>query len=334
MKWGRFCLVFSLFLSAFSFAEESPSAHAGDQQGYEVVRGWPQLPEGLSLGQVPGVDVDSHGNVFIFQRGSYLNALTPRARPLEAVKEPAVLVMDGESGKVIRRWGEGRFIYPHGVTIDAKDNVWLTDVGLHQVFKFSRDGKLLMSLGEAGKAGDDEKHFNGPTDVAVLPNGTFFVSDGYGNNRVMKFSAAGEVLAVWGKKGDKPGEFNLPHSIDVDELGNVYVSDRGNKRIQVFDLEGKLLGVWKDACGVPYVVKVKGGKRFVADGGDLPGPVNRSSICVFDKKGNMQNRFGRLGRYEGEFDVAHDVAVDAKTGAVYVVDILGQRVQKFLPKNL
>jgi peptidylamidoglycolate lyase len=298
---------------------------------YEVVRHWPVIPDGAFLGQVAGVDVDSHNHVFIFQRGSDRNSLTKPPAPMERVKEPAVLVFDGDTGRLINQWGANEFVRPHGLTIDYEDNVWLTDNSLHQVFKYSNDGRLLLTLGKAGEPGSDDSHFNAPTDVAVLRDGTFYVSDGYGNNRVVEFSRDAKVLKIWGgeQRGDGPGQFDLPHCIDADDQGHIYVADRTNKRIQIFDRDGKFLSEWKNlGWGVPYAIKIKGGQRFIADGGDLPGRVNRSSVFLVDENGHIQSSFGRWGRYDGEFDVAHDIAV-GNDGSVYVVDVLGQRVQKF-----
>ena len=115
------------------------------------------------------------------------------------------------------------------------NNVWLTDVGLHQVFKFTASGELLLTLGTARESGNDSSHFNLPTDVAVLPGGDFYISDGYANTRVLKFSAAGEFLFQWGAPGSGPGQFRLPHGIALDQVGRVYVADRSDSRIQVFD---------------------------------------------------------------------------------------------------
>jgi DNA-binding beta-propeller fold protein YncE len=133
---------------------------------------------------------------------------------------------------------------PHSITVDGKDNVWVADVALNQVFKFSHDGKLLLKLGERAVSGDDHAHFNRPSDVAVAPDGSFYVSDGYRNNRIMKFAPDGKFLFQWGTKGNGPGKLDLPHAIAF-ATGRVYVVDRGNKRIQVFDEEGIYLAEWK-----------------------------------------------------------------------------------------
>lgn len=186
------------------------------------------MPDGWKFGRVSAVATDSANQVYVFQRGK-------RADP--------IVVFDAK-GNYLRGWGKGMFGNPHGMRIDRNDNVWVTDNGDHQVMKFTRDGKLLMTLGVKGKAGTDDKTFNRPTDIAFTPSGDFYVSDGYGNSRVVKFSGDGKYLLDWGKRGVKPGEFNTPHSIAVDSKGTVYVSDRENNRIQMFDPNGKFLRQW------------------------------------------------------------------------------------------
>ena len=300
----------------------NPSKHQA--ASYQVDHHWPALPDGLSLGQAAGVDVDAQGRVFVFHRGSYKPSATA------PMQEDAVVILDSKTGQLIDSWGTGKFVVPHGIEIDAEGNIWLADVGLHQVFKYTPNGELLLSLGEAGVPGNDAEHFNMPTDIAVLSDGTFYVTDGYGNHRVMVFSATGELIDIWGyKRGGKPGEFHLPHSIESDDKDRLYVADRSNKRIQIFNRKGQFIEQWKNpGWGVPYAIKILNGEYFILDGGDLPGPVNRSHVYRVDHRGAIIEGFGRLGRYNGEFFVAHDIAVDDH-GALYVVDIIGQRVQKF-----
>jgi peptidylamidoglycolate lyase len=254
--------------------------------------------------------------------------------PTEQIGHPTVWVFDGHSGRLLKSWGASRFIMPHGLTIDRDDNVWLTDVGLQQVFKFSPDGRLLMTLGEARVAGNDARHFDMPTDVAIARDGTFFVSDGYGNSRVLHFAVDGKLQKTWGTKGAGPGEFDLPHGIAIDERDRVLVADRSNARVQVFDQSGRFLDQWQGAqLGRPYAATVGQKNRvFIADGGDQPEtPPDRGGVAVVDADGQLILRFGRFGNYDGQFRLAHDVAV-AKDGAVYVVDAWGQRVQKFVPR--
>ncbi|HUQ92375.1 MAG TPA: peptidyl-alpha-hydroxyglycine alpha-amidating lyase family protein [Bryobacteraceae bacterium] len=188
------------------------------------------MPDGFKFGRVSAVATNHEATeVYVFQRGK---------------KAPPIVVFDTK-GKYLRSWGKGEFGNPHGMRVDKQGNVWVTDNGDHQVMKYDRNGKRLLTLGIKGKAATDEKTFNRPTDIAFTPDGRFFyVSDGYGNSRVVKFTMAGRYVSTWGKKGTGPGEFNTPHSIAVDSKNNVYVSDRENNRIQIFDANGKFQRQW------------------------------------------------------------------------------------------
>ena len=294
---------------------------SSDSSGaYQVAHGWPKLPEGFAFGQVSGVGVDSHNHVFVFHRG-----------------EHPIMCFEGATGKLVASWGDGMFATPHGLAVDSRDNVWVTDVGHHQVFKFSHDGKLLLTVGAKDVPGLDGNHFNKPTDVAVTPEGDFYVSDGYGNSRVAKFSAEGEFLFDWGTKGDQPGEFDLPHGIALDpaKRDRVYVADRSNARVQIFDGNGKFLYQWKSAeLGRPWDVFVgPDGNVYVMDGGDLkPAPPDRGRVVILNPQGKILGEFGSFGSYDGQFYWGHAVAV-AKNGDVYVADVnVGMRVQKFVRK--
>lgn len=251
---------------------------------------------------------------------------------LTPIPRPTVDIFDGHSGILLRRWGADLFAMPHGLTIDDHDNVWLTDVALQQVYKFSPDGRLLLTLGERGVAGADARHFNRPTAVAVADDGSFYVSDGYKNTRVMKFSADGKFLFQWGTKGAGPGQFDLPHWVALDASGNVYVADRSNQRIQVFDSAGHYMSQWAgNQLGRPYAIAIdRRGTAYIADGGDQPdGPPDRSAWVLARLDGTPIVRVGRFGNYDGQFELAHSIAVDGNA-AVYVGDITGARVQKFV----
>jgi DNA-binding beta-propeller fold protein YncE len=288
------------------------------------------MPAGEKLGWVvSGVGVGPSGAVYVLHRGdrewpaSDELAMTP-------IPQATVLVFDGRTGRLIRRWGAGMFAMPHGLTVDQREHVWITDLALQQVFELTADGRVLRTIGERGVAGSDGAHFDRPTKVAVTPGGAFYVSDGYRNSRVVKYAADGRFLLAWGEKGSGPGQFDLPHGIALDRSGRVYVADRGNARVQIFDPSGRYLAEWKGAgYGRPFdVAVVRDGSVVIADGGDIPtGPPDRSSIVVVRQDGRIAERFAQFGLYDGELYRAHTLAA-APDGAIYVGDASG-RIQKF-----
>ena len=309
----------------------SHSSDGAGLPGYEVVHGWPVLPEGRILGQATGVGVDSHNHVFVFHRAG---REWKEPFPEELIQSPTVMMFDGTTGALVAEWGGNQFLLPHGLSLDGQDNVWVTDVASHQVFKFTHDGNLLLSVGTARAPGADSAHFNRPTDVAVSPDGSFYVSDGYINTRVARFSPAGAFLFQWGTKGAGPGQFDLPHGVALDSAGRVYVADRSNARVQVFDSAGQFIAEWKDSTlGRPYGVAIgPGAKAYVIDGGDQPtAPPYRTHASRLALDGKIEEVFGRFGNYDGQFLLGHDITV-GRDGAVYVADAWGLRVQKFVAK--
>ncbi len=298
---------------------------------YELVKNWPQLSENFILGNPTGIAIDTNQNIVVFHR-AYRNWPLLGSLPSGFITDNTVVILDKENGKILQSWGANLFIMPHGLRVDKENNIWVTDVGLNQVFKFTHDGKLLMKSGEAKVARNDKEHFNQPTDVAVEKDGSFYVSDGYGNSRIIKFSPSGKYLFEWGKKGNKNGEFNIPHGIAIDANSNVYVADRENSRIQVFDSTGKFLKKWDDesfgnVCAVSF--NNSKSKLFAADDVSFFKIKHLGSdVFIFDTSGTVETRFGRSGFYNGRVGWFHDIAIDSDEN-IYVGDILDNKILKF-----
>ena len=221
----------------------APTGVQAQESPYRLVEDWAQLPNGVDAwGQTIGVELDDDGNLWVFHRCFSTSCVAGR-------EDVAPVLKYDSSGRLLDRWGEGMFVWPHGFFLDADGNVWTTDARGeegkgHQVMKFTQDGTLLMAIGTGGVAGDGQNTFDGPADVAVAPNGDIFVVDGHGNNRVVKFSKDGEFIMAWGGAGTGPGQFNEPHCLAFDSRGRIFVGDRVNERIQVFDQDGRYLTEW------------------------------------------------------------------------------------------
>jgi DNA-binding beta-propeller fold protein YncE len=230
-----------LLLAALAAGRSSASAQ---EHSYRLVDGWAQLPAGIDrFGMTLGLELDEERHLWVFQRCFSTDCVDG---PEES--QPAVLEYD-PSGRLVSSWGAGMFVWPHGFFLDADGNIWTTDArGAggkgNTVMKHAPDGRVLMTLGTPGVAGATQTTFDGPTDVLVAPNGEVFVADGHGNGRVVKFSADGRFLMEWGTKGSMLGQFNEPHALAMDSRGRLFVADRLNQRIQVFDQNGRFLTVW------------------------------------------------------------------------------------------
>ena len=206
-------------------------ALAAQAADYSLDPNWPKaLPEGIQWGQVPNVTIDQQGFIYAFHRA-----------------KPPVLKFDS-AGNLVGSWGTDLIATAHGFRVAPDGSLWATDYNRQSgnvVLKFDTEGRLLLKIGARGFTGTLPNTFNGPTDVAVAPNGDVFVADGHWNNRIVKFDATGRYLMEWGHKGTGPGEFDVPHSIVIDRRGRVLVADRSNERIQLFDQQGKYLSEWK-----------------------------------------------------------------------------------------
>jgi peptidylamidoglycolate lyase len=227
-------------------------------ESYRLVDNWGTLPAGQQWGEVTGVDIDRNGVVIAVRRS-----------------EPPILEFDA-SGKLLKAWGENLFVWPHGFRIDKEGNLWITDGRTadgrgQQVFKLSRDGRILLTLGTKGQAGEGPNLFNGPCDVAFGPNGEIFVADGHQGSRVAKFSRDGRFIKSWGTKGEGPGQLNTPHAIATDARGRLFVADRGNQRIQIFDQAGNFLDEWKQFGRPSGILITPDDTIYVADVQDKQG---------------------------------------------------------------
>ena len=308
--------------------------HISNSPTYEQVTDWPNLPKGYTLGSVTGVDIDTEQNVVLIHRAWRRWKILNEVFPDTPISANTILIVDGKNGNLLNNWGANLFIMPHGLAVDKENNVWVTDVGLQQVLKFTHDGKLLMKLGESRIPGNDSSHFNYPTDVAVAPDGTFYVSDGYRNSRIVKFSKEGKYLFQWGKKGSGEGEFNTPHAIDLDSNGNVYVADRENNRIQVFDRDGifiRILNNNEKVAQIPSLTVDDGQHLFAVDYDFKDSIVNGSTVFSYDSSGTVFLKFSESGTNKRSIAWFHDITVD-KDGSVYVGDIRNMRLLKFKMK--
>jgi DNA-binding beta-propeller fold protein YncE len=281
--------------------------------GYAVVEGWGKLPPGYHYLEAAGVAVDSKDNVYVFTRG-----------------EHPVIVFDRD-GNFLRSWGEGLFGRAHAVTIGPDDEVWLTDDGNHTIRKFTPEGKLLLTIGDPDKPAtlQSGKPFNRPTHVALCSRtGEIYISDGYGNSRVHKHDPRGRHLFSWGEPGTDPGCFNLPHNIATDAEGLVYVADRENHRIQIFDEEGRYLDQWNNLhrpCGL--FADSRNRRVYVGELGTglainkaVPNLGNR--ISILSMQGELVGRVGDrfAGEGPGQFVAPHGVTLNSR-GDLYVAEV-------------
>jgi DNA-binding beta-propeller fold protein YncE len=281
--------------------------------GYRPVPDAFKLPRGLNFGPCSGVAVNSKGNIFVFNRSAH-----------------ALMEFTGR-GKYLRTLASGVFTQPHGLRVDAEDNLWATDTGSHIVVKMDPMGRILMVLGIKGRA--EEWHqaghlrcFNEPNDVAFGPKGEIYVSQGHGKgeSRVLKFDADGNYLKTWGGEGAGPGQFNQPHAIVADSKGTLYIADRSNQRIQVFDADGNYVRETKHPgtpCGLCVCRDQK--HLMLAHG-------HAGKIIKLDLHGKVLGATGGQGKGPNRYGEAHFLALNAKETEIYVADTLNWRVQKLV----
>src|SRR5215472_1619718 len=288
-------------LSVLAFAQlQEPSP----KLNYDMILDFFQLPPGEHLIEPAGVAVNSKGHIYVFHRG----------------KHP--LMEFDSSGKFLRSIADDLFVTAHMVRVDPEGNIWTTDIGSHVVLKLSPEGRVLLALGRMRIPGDDVLHFNQPTDVAWDRDGNIYVADGYGNSRVLKFDKYGNPLLGWGMKGSGPGQFDTPHTIVIDgDL--VYVGDRENARIQIFDRNGKFLRQW--SLGHPYgLVITPDHLLFMCD-------AEAGRILKIDLQGKVIGSFTGPQPGQGPPFDPHQIAFGAD-GSIFTAEVLGWHAEKLQPK--
>ena len=328
-------LIAGLGRSAYAQANAAPNSQPNP---YRTIETWGKLPEGRTWGSTSGVDVDSKGHIWVAERCGKNSCAGSDLAP--------ILEFD-QDGNLLKSFGAGMFIFPHGICIDKDDNIWVTDgqgregKG-HQAFKFTPDGKVLMTLGKAGVAGDGPDTFDQPNDVAIAPNGDIFVSDGHtpakGNARVVKFTKDGKFVKQWGGHGSEPGQLEVPHALAFDSKGRLFVGDRANNRIQIFDQNGKYLeqwtqfsrpsGIFIDKNDVIYVTDSESTDR---DGyGHNPG-WKRGIRIGSAKDGSVKVFIPDPSPGTGSTSAAEGVAADPN-GGVYGAEVGPKDVKKYVKK--
>jgi DNA-binding beta-propeller fold protein YncE len=324
------------FAASIAFAQPAPNSQPNP---YRTIENYFQLPEGRTMGSTSAIDIDRTGNIWVADRCGANSCAGSTLAPI---------MKFNATGKLLASFGAGMFVFPHGITIDPDGNVWVSDgQGRNgkgqQVFKFSPDGKVLMTLGKAGEAGDGPDTFNQPSAVAIGRNGDIFVADGHGGNtnaRIVKFTKDGKFIKTWGKKGTGPGEFDAPHALAFDSKGRLFVADRGNNRIQIFGQDGAFLDQWTEFSRPSGIFIDKNDMLYVSDSesrekagyGNHPGwkrgirvgSAKDGSVAAFIPNPDPNPDASATGGAEG-------VVADS-SGAIYGAEVGEKDVKKYVKK--
>jgi sugar lactone lactonase YvrE len=364
--WGLGFGIWGLAVSA-----QAPAAPTNDQPNpYQTVEGYFKLPEGRTWGSTSAVDIDKDGrSIWIAERCGVNSCLDRTTGQMSNL--PTILKFDA-SGKLVTSFGQGMLIFPHGIHVDRDGNVWVTDgqddapvpargggaagagaapapaaaprmgplpgaMRGNQVYKFSPDGKLLMTLGKPGGAAEPD-YFYQPNDVLVAPNGDIFVSEGHGagNSRILKFSKYGKLIKSYGKKGSGAGELDQPHALAMDSRGRLFVGDRGNNRVLIFDQDFKLLDEWRQFSR-PSGLYIRNDMLYAADSESESVARNHDGWKRGIRIGSVKD--GKVVSFIPDpvekatgTSAAEGVAVDA-AGNVYGAEVGPRAVKKYIKKN-
>jgi len=333
--------------SLVSQAQPRPKGGEDETGPYEVVEGWPKpwADTGYIWGSQPGVFAESADRIFILARGELkLPDTLPRGfngiwgslgqRATEPTPEMrhCIVIVDS-NGALVEAWTEWDRLFeggggPHKVRISPYDpdkHVWVVNDAKHQIYKISHDGKRrVLTLGEAGVAGDDATHFGMPQDIGFLPDGSILVADGLRNARIAKFDKTGRFVTSWGTRGNAPGQLSGVHGIAVGKDGRVYVADRSNRRVQVFDAQGQSIDIWPNLRQPNDIFIGADDRIWVVDG-------TNARLLQFDRDGHLLYWWGTYGTQPGQFWEPHQVSVDPD-GNLYIADSFGGRTQKYRPR--
>lgn len=280
---------------------------------YERVEGWAKVPEYFDLSDPVDIATDARDRVYVGSRGNH-----------------PILIFD-RKGNFVSCWGEGHFVDPHGIYVGPDDSVYIVDAKTHTVEKRTPGGEVLLTLGTRFRTPAImlRAPFNQPTGLVLGPAGEMFVTDGYGNFLVHKFSTEGKLLKTWGEHGKGPGQFELPHKLDIDNRGRLYVCDRNNDRIQIFDLEGKFLEMWTN-CRWPQDIWIDKKKELAYVVESHMHQLFPPRVTVRDLKGKILSEFGGY-EHEGKglLENSHTICVDSH-GDIYIGEIVKvRRLMKF-----
>ena len=311
---------------------------------YDSAPNFLKMPDDIYLGEVLGVATNSKGHVFVYTRTGSVNVTTGTNRVF--VRSGSRLFEFDQNGKYLREIGQNLygFVQAHAVRVDPQDNIWVVDEGSSMVIKFDPEGHVVMTMGRKPEAVDNPArpeappaagsgagvpgdNFNGPSDVAWDAAGDIFVADGSRNSRIAKFDKNGTFIKSWGTRGSAPGQFNVPHSIVVDAKENIYVADRGNKRIQVFDTDGNPKTQYTNV-GTPWELCITSGPhQYIYSSDSNTGDFDPATIYKMELDGTVLGKFGAGGKQLKEFGTIHQMDC-RKDNELYVGEILNWRVQK------